>query len=201
MKKIRIFLSFLLLFLFVAACQSQNEEENQTGIEGQGFSREKIEDVDPNEIANHLAKLCTEVPDVENATAIVIGPYALVGIDVNGDIDQSEVGSIKYQVAEALANDPYGAKAAVTADPDIMNRIKDMREEMANGKPIQAIMDELAAIIGRVIPIVPGEEHRKAKEPTEMNNDRMNESEEKELKQIQDEQGKGIMNDRNKEEE
>lgn len=188
---------FLLLFMSISlcltACQEKNKEEKGQGIEGQSVSHEKMEDVDPNDIANHLAKLSTDVPDVESATAIVVGPYVLVGIDINGDIEQSEVGSIKYQVAEALAHDPYGANAIVTADPDIIDRIEEMRKEMAEGRPGQALMDELAAIIGRIIPIVPGEEHRKAKEPTNVNKEKMNEGEEKELENIQEKQSKGRM--------
>ena len=61
---------------------------------------------------------------MNDATAVVLGPYAIVGIDVNKNLDRSEVGSIKYSVAESLKNDPYGARAVVVADPDMNARVK-----------------------------------------------------------------------------
>ncbi|MCG0041222.1 YhcN/YlaJ family sporulation lipoprotein, partial [Escherichia coli] len=55
-----------------------------------------------NEISAHLVELASRVPNVNDATAIVLGKYAIVGIDVGKDIDRSEVSSIKYTVAEGL---------------------------------------------------------------------------------------------------
>ncbi|SDY77709.1 sporulation lipoprotein, YhcN/YlaJ family [Evansella caseinilytica] len=182
------------LFLLTTACQPQNNDaEEQQTAEGQagGYAASELEA--PEDIAEHLAQLCTNIPDVDRATAIVIGPYALVGIDVKGDIDQSEVGAIKYQAAEALADDPHGAAAAVTADPDIMQRIEEMRDEMGQGRPIAAIANELGDIIGRIIPIVPGDEHRRGEDPEEVNDKRMSSEEEKQLNDIQNEQSKGEM--------
>lgn len=57
---------------------------------------------DSEEISNHLANLAAEVPNVNNATAVALGKFAVVGIDVDKDLDRSKVGSIKYSVAEAL---------------------------------------------------------------------------------------------------
>lgn len=193
MNKKLIIILFLLIGLTNTACQSENESTNEAGIEGQSHSQREMSS---NEIADHLVQLSTDVPDVEHATAIVIGPYALVAIDVNGDIDQSEVGSIKYQVVEALAHDPYGAQALVSADADILDRIDELRKEMDHGRPVQGIMNELAAIIGRIIPIMPGEEHRKGEDPTNTNDDKMSDQEQGELEEIQDKQSKGRMKEK-----
>ncbi|MBU9711263.1 YhcN/YlaJ family sporulation lipoprotein [Evansella tamaricis] len=191
----------LTVILFVTACQGPDNTQDQNIVEGQmygqGQSTHTPEEVSPNEIANHLANLSTRVPDVDHATAVVIGPYAVVGINVNGQIDQSDVGSIKYQVAERLSNDPYGASAAVTADPDIVERLDEMRDEMADGRPLNGMATELAAIIGRIMPIVPGYEHRQQEDPTDTNNDRMASEEEEQLGDIQEEQSKGRMNGQN----
>ncbi|MFA9557314.1 YhcN/YlaJ family sporulation lipoprotein [Evansella sp. AB-rgal1] len=186
--------------LFTTACQPQDDVSDPSAVEGQGGQYSAYNEPTATEVANHLAQLSIRVPEVNNATAIVIGPYALVGINVSGEIDQSEVGSIKYQVAEALASDPYGASAAVTADPDVIDRIKEMRVEMGQGRPIAAIMNELAAIIGRVIPVVPGREHRQSEseDPTNVNDDKIDGQQQGELKEIQDEQSKGRMSEKKK---
>lgn len=198
-----------LSLILLGACQGQQDDTDPTAEEqgfsgkttGQGTSEDfYVEDQHTaTEIANHLADLATDIPDVQRATAIVIGPYALVAVDVHGDIDQSDVGSVKYQVAVALAEDPYGAQAVVTADPDIRHRIDEMREEMAQGRPILAIMNELAGIIGRIMPIVPGYEHLPRQDfseegPTESNKDQLSPGQEENLEDIQEDQSHGHMN-------
>ena len=80
-----------------------------------------IENVDRKtgqEISKRLVELATSIPNVNDATAVVIGRYAIVGIDVNSKLERSQVGSIKYSVAESLKKDPYGANAIVVADAD-----------------------------------------------------------------------------------
>jgi YhcN/YlaJ family sporulation lipoprotein len=77
---------------------------------------------DAQRVAERLAELATEVQGVNHANAVVAGRYAVVGINVDEDLDRSRVGTIKYSVAEALKADPLGAYAVVTADPDIQQR-------------------------------------------------------------------------------
>ena len=42
-------------------------------------------DKHPDDIAEHLVNIASSVPDVNDATALVFGRYAIVGIDVNKD--------------------------------------------------------------------------------------------------------------------
>src|SRR5690625_7884522 len=67
-------------------------------------------------IADHHADIASDVPNVNSASAIVAGPYALVGIDVDQDLDRARVGTVKYTVSEALQHDDYGKTAVVVAD-------------------------------------------------------------------------------------
>jgi hypothetical protein len=72
-------------------------------------------------------------------------------------MDRSQVGSIKYSVAESLKDDPYGAKAVVVADADTTQRLKEIQADINNGRPIQGIMEELSDVAGRLMPEVPGD--------------------------------------------
>jgi len=56
-----------------------------------------------------------------------------------------------------LKKDPYGANAAVVADPDITARLKEISADIKNGQPLQGIMNELADIAGRLIPEIPAD--------------------------------------------
>lgn len=150
--------------LLLAGCASSNN--NQQGMNN--VQQEKLlyvknnipQEADRNkgqETARHLIDLAKRVPKVKDATAVVLGPYAIVGIDVGSNLERSEVGSIKYSVAESLKKDPNGAQAVVIADPDIMARLKEISADIRNGKPISGIMNELADISGRLMPEIPSD--------------------------------------------
>ncbi len=146
------------------------------------------------EISRHLVGLATGIPGVEDATAVVLGPYAVVGIDVDRKLDNSRVGSIKYSVAEALKNDPNGKNAVVTADPDVVERLRQMGRQIRQGHPIGGIANELAGIVGRLMPQVPHSLQTEKPSPTETNNSQLSEKEERQLKNDQQKQEKADKN-------
>ena len=129
----------------LCGCGTKDEvaETKQNVISVKNTTIQKVDKQTGQEISKHLVDLATSIPNVHDATAVVLGTYAIVGIDVNKELDRSEVGSIKYSVAESLKNDPHGARAMVMADPDMNARIKEIREDIYNGKPIQGILNEL----------------------------------------------------------
>ncbi|MEH7013950.1 YhcN/YlaJ family sporulation lipoprotein [Neobacillus niacini] len=158
MKKV---LMFTTLLLILAACN--NNTNNAQNNEKQSLVNVKnsyIEEVDRKtgqEISKRLVELATSIPNVHDATAVVIGRYAIVGIDVNSKIERSQVGTIKYSVAESLKKDPYGARAIVVADADTNQRLKEISADIQKGRPIQGIMEELADVAGRLMPEIPGD--------------------------------------------
>lgn len=116
---------------------------------------QKREIKNPTEIAARLENLAQRIPQVQSANCVVIGNTAVVGINVEGNLDRSRVGVIKYSVAEALRNDPYGVHAIVTADMDLAERIREIRNEIRQGRPIAGFAEEMADIMGRIIPQLP----------------------------------------------
>lgn len=154
MKYIRYFPLFL---LFLVACQS--EPENNALSQGEQntpfMNIDSQQEFTNSDIANHLAEIASRVPDVNRAHAVVAGPYAVVGIDVDGELDRSRVGTIKFSVSEALQHDPYGKTAIVVADADLTDRFQAMNDKIRDGHPIRGIIDELAAIVGRYMPDLP----------------------------------------------
>jgi YhcN/YlaJ family sporulation lipoprotein len=104
------------------------------------------------QVTNRLEKLAEKIPQVSDATAIMVGKTAIVGIDVNGKLDRSQVDSIKYAVAKAVRKDANGARAIVTADADLGQRILTVRNGVINGRPLATFTNELGEIIGRLAP-------------------------------------------------
>lgn len=186
-----IIYSICICFIFVGtACQGQeskqsNNPEKVAYVNDSGAdNRERLA---PQEIAEHLAKLATEIPNVNEATAVVAGNYAVVGIDVDADLERSRVSTIKYTVAESLKKDPYGANAVIVADPDTFVRLQQMGKKIQSGEPVEGFMDELAEIIGRIMPEVPSDID--TQEDTEQQNKhQLPHEQEQNLEQIQKKQ-------------
>ncbi|WP_077325935.1 YhcN/YlaJ family sporulation lipoprotein [Virgibacillus siamensis] len=156
-------------FILLTGCQ-QNQGEQSLPNEDQNNNDRivQIDDSDPmdkqnlsnGEIAQHLSNVASEVPNVNDAASVVAGSYAVVGIDVDKDLDRSRVGSVKYSVLEALKHDPYGKTAVVVADADVVQRLRNMGDKINQGYPVQGVVDELSAIVGRYMPDFPINENR-----------------------------------------
>ncbi|MUK89570.1 YhcN/YlaJ family sporulation lipoprotein [Ornithinibacillus sp. L9] len=185
------------IFLIVGCQQDDTENSLPTQEQDQDERIINVKNSDPREkrdltneqIADHLANVASDVPEVDDAVAIVAGPYAVVGIDVQQELDRSRVGTIKYSVLEALQHDPYGKTAVVVADGDVNERIRLMAEKMRQGHPVQGIVDEVSAIVGRYMPDFPIPEDQP--ETPDINKEILDkENEEDNLDDIQNEQSK-----------
>ncbi|WP_456265162.1 MULTISPECIES: YhcN/YlaJ family sporulation lipoprotein [unclassified Bacillus (in: firmicutes)] len=204
----RLFLTLFMIqtIILLGACQQQEKPEavdeqggRQHLVRVSDSSKKKTNQARPStDVAQHLVNVTEHVADVNDATAIVIGRYAVVGIDVKDDLDRSKVETIKYSVAKALRNDPEGANAVVVADPDTVSRLKEMGKEIQAGRPVSGIMDELAAIVGRVMPEMPRNEiDRNEKDPTNDPNNQLKEQDQKQLEKNQNDQSNHHMNQKN----
>ncbi|PLR84068.1 hypothetical protein CVD25_12885 [Bacillus canaveralius] len=176
----------------LAGCGAQNEasrDEEQNAVNVRNTTLGEVDQETGQRASTHLEDLANSVPDVEDATAVVIGNYAIVGIDVNENLDRSEVGSIKYSVAESLEDDPYGARAAVVADPDIVARLREIAEDFQAGEPVEGIVNELADLTGRIMPEFPADiTDPNPNNTTEDPKKKLQDSESKQLEKEQDDQ-------------
>jgi YhcN/YlaJ family sporulation lipoprotein len=167
----------------------ENDQERSNLVHVKNTTKEPVDRKTGQQIAAHLVELATRIPNVKDATAVVLGNYAVVGIDVNSNLDRSRVQSIKYSVVESLKHDPYGANAVVIADADTNVRLRKMAQEIQDGRPVAGILDELATIVGRVMPEVPNDIiDNQNIEPTEQSKNQLNDRQEKELDKKQQQQ-------------
>ncbi|MGX9289604.1 YhcN/YlaJ family sporulation lipoprotein [Bacillus sp. A015] len=201
----RLFVTLFMIhtIFLLGACQQQEKPEALDKQDGRQHlvrvsdsTKKNTNQARPStDVAQHLVNVTEHVADVNDATAIVIGRYAVVGIDVKDDLDRSKVETIKYSVAKALKNDPEGANAVVVADPDTVSRLKEMGKEIQAGRPVSGIMDELAAIVGRVMPEMPRNEiDRSETDPTNDPNDQLKQNDQKQLDKNQNDQSNHHMN-------
>ena len=144
-----------LLSLFISGCvfnqegQEQVKEQPTRPINVKNSVIENVDRKTGQEISEHLVELASQVPEVNDATAVVIGPYAIVGIDVKEELNRTEVGSVKYSVAESLKHDPNGKNALIVADPDITARLRHIAIDIDKGEPIEGILNDFGDIVAR----------------------------------------------------
>ena len=183
------------ILLVASACGQQAQPNDRDSlIHVKNTTNEKIVNKSGQQIARYLAHLASSVPNVNDATVLVVGKYALVGIDVNAKLDPSRVGTVKYSVVESLQKDPYGANAIVIADADLNTRLKAIQKQVEKGKPIQGFMNELAAIVGRVMPEIPSDFlQTKNPRPTRQNDKQLNDGEQQQLENEQQKQSNDHM--------
>lgn len=114
------------------------------------------------DVSNRLEQIAKQMPHVKDATAVSLGKYSVVGLDLDQNLDRGQVGTVKYSVAEALHKDPVGARALVTADTDLVQRIRNINKDIRDGKPVSSVLQELAGIAERIAPqptkVVPKQE-------------------------------------------
>ncbi|KON89242.1 hypothetical protein AF332_22145 [Sporosarcina globispora] len=172
--------------------QVQDQQKQQNAVNVKNSTIQDVDRETGQQVSRHLVNLATRIPNVNDATAVVLGRFAIVGVDVNKNLDRSEVGTIKYSVAESLKNDPHGARAIVVADPDINARLREIAEDIQNGEPLQGIMNELADIAGRLMPEVPADlvdpKKENEKNATEDSKKKLDSNQEKQLNKKQEEQ-------------
>lgn len=137
---------------------------------------EKRKNLSAQQRADRLSKLATNVPNVKGATTVVAGNYTVVGIDVESTLDRSRVGTLKYTVAQALKEDPHGANALVTADTDIVQRLREMRNDMRQGRPVRGFVEELADIAGRIAPQPSQQIEQEEQPPDQMEQNEQNQT-------------------------
>jgi YhcN/YlaJ family sporulation lipoprotein len=192
MKKL---LALFFLAAFLTGCNQQNNQtaydQQQNGdnprpinVENSNIQRQQNET--SQDVSRNLVRIATAVPDVEDATAVVLGNYAFVGIDVDSSVERSEVGTIKYSVAEALKDDPHGAQAMIVADPDLYARLQEVGKDIENGRPVQGVLNELSDIAGRLMPELP--KNTQQLNPDEAPDESKNKADQQEENQLEKEQ-------------
>jgi YhcN/YlaJ family sporulation lipoprotein len=191
------FFLLVLIAITITACKDNDEAGNNNDTNNflqvkNSEIEEEEKDMSNTEMAEHLAHIASNIPGVNHATAVVLGPYSVVGIDVDKELDRTRVGTIKYSVAEALKQDTHGNNTMVVADGDVMERIRRLSEKVRQGHPEDAIVDELAALIGRYMPEVPQKENQP--EEPDTNQKMLDEQKEQQLQNTKNDQSNNQMN-------
>ncbi|CAB3391892.1 YhcN/YlaJ family sporulation lipoprotein [Kyrpidia spormannii] len=106
----------------------------------------------PDTVMRQMNDAARRVPGVEGSTVVLVGRTALVGVDLDYKITGSKIDSIKQSVKEAVERTDGGYRVAVTADVDLVARLRDIASGVRQGRPVSTFTDEIADILSRLLP-------------------------------------------------
>ncbi|MBU7006257.1 YhcN/YlaJ family sporulation lipoprotein [Phosphitispora fastidiosa] len=104
------------------------------------------------DIAADINRIAESVPGVARSYSVVIGNAVLIGLDIDKDQQEQGISKIKNRVAEKAEADSRIVRAYVSSDPDTTARIRELADNIRNGRPVTEYLDEIGEIIQRLTP-------------------------------------------------
>lgn len=108
-----------------------------------------------NETARET-RIATEVnriANVSDAMVLVNNNVAYVGIDLNGNVEDATTNAIKDRVITAVKRaDNSITQVYVSADVDVVQRLRGYGTDIRGGRPISGFIDEIEEMFRRPIP-------------------------------------------------
>lgn len=112
--------------------------------------------VDNTQYVNRARRIADKVADlneIESATCVISGNTAMIGVQFSkqykGQMTDALKGKIDRLVKET---DARINRVAVTADPDLVSRIRDMFRDIGRGRPVSGFVKEINELLNRIQP-------------------------------------------------
>ncbi len=103
-----------------------------------------------------IARACENVAGVENATVVVAGDTAYVGIDLEGNrmgTNNANLNDVKRRVAQTCRNTGNNINTVyVSADANFMDRLRRVGNGIREGRPVDGFRTELTELVRRLTP-------------------------------------------------
>lgn len=108
---------------------------------------------DLSDRADKIAENVADLKEVNDATVIISGNTAIVGVDIKDQIEGALTTNLKKKVEKTVRNtDKSIRNVTVTADADLFKRIQNIGRDIRAGKPISGFGSEIEEIIRRITP-------------------------------------------------
>ncbi|MEG6616780.1 YhcN/YlaJ family sporulation lipoprotein [Peptococcaceae bacterium 1198_IL3148] len=106
--------------------RNQNEDPENNKYQSQPAS---------NDQAIKIASIVDDVPGVVKSQVVVAGSTAYIGLDLNSNMNVNE-SEVKKMVDDKVRNEnPNLNSLYITTDPDTIERLRDINQGIAEGKP------------------------------------------------------------------
>ncbi len=106
--------------------------------------------------AREIAKKIERLDNVDRAYVLISGNTAIVGIDMDRNVEGQITRDLKDRIEKIVKDTKNDIEnVSVTADPDLFTRIRNMAEDIVNGRPISGFAEEFEEILRRINPVTP----------------------------------------------
>ena len=90
---------------------------------------------------------------VDNATVVVTGDTAYVGIDMDKDLENEDTDRLKERVGDRIKDRVDSIdRVYVSADVDTVERLREIGRDIRGGRPISGFLNELTEMFRRPMP-------------------------------------------------
>jgi YhcN/YlaJ family sporulation lipoprotein len=108
-----------------------------------------------NRIAEQLAKEATKVKGVKNVTVVYTNRTAVVGLDLEANIEADRTDDIKQEVSNRIKKANKNVETvSISTDADTVTRIRNIARGVAEGRPVSEFAKELSEITRRITPSI-----------------------------------------------
>lgn len=105
------------------------------------------------ELSRRIAEIATDVDGVDNATVVVTGDTAYVGIDMDKDLENEDTDRLKERVGDRIKDRVDSIdRVYVSADVDTVERLREIGRDIRGGRPISGFLNELTEMFRRPMP-------------------------------------------------
>ncbi|AOY77440.1 YhcN/YlaJ family sporulation lipoprotein [Clostridium formicaceticum] len=103
--------------------------------------------------ADRIVNEVVRMEEVRSASVVIFENTALVGVTLTDDTDGEINRDIEKKIEDtARQADRSIERVAVTADPDLFQRIRDISREAGEGRPLSGFGREIEEIFRRIVP-------------------------------------------------
>ncbi|MHB8170235.1 MAG: YhcN/YlaJ family sporulation lipoprotein [Thermincolia bacterium] len=108
--------------------------------------------VQARDAADDIADKVATVRGVNKASVVVVGNVALIGLDLDKDVEKAQTEAIRERAATQAKDDPRIVNAVVESDPDSVARIQKIADGVRKGRPISEFFTEIGEFFNRLKP-------------------------------------------------
>ncbi len=164
-KFLKSFSCFLLVALLAVGCSPAERPvpEEQTTPQTQPNRYERVEEpnmpmesqegqdlsIRAEQIVNEVVRL----NEVKSATVVISDETCLVGVNLASGVEGEMTTEVKNKIEDVVKRtDRSISRVAVSADPDIFDKIENIARETGRGRPLSGFADEIEDLFTRIIP-------------------------------------------------
>lgn len=106
------------------------------------------------ELARKIADRIEDIEGINRAYVLISGDTAIVGVNMDNEAEGQITRDLKDRIERVVKKvDNDIDNVSITADPDLLTRIRNMFEDIDEGNPIEGFANQFEEILRRITPI------------------------------------------------